>query len=147
MTQISREKLEEFFLENFNVDRIFNTIERADYLFLHYIVYCRKESELENGVYLTEIADVMQIPITQVSKAVKQLQDKGYVTWKTNAEKDRTYVELTSTAIELMNDEHIRMKKFYERILEEVPADEMAAMIKTMKKITDIVEETAKNED
>lgn len=143
-TEQSETFIEEFFVKNFNVDRIFDSIERADYLFLYYIKLCGEKSGEGSCVYLTTLAQEMKRTIPQVSRAVKKLQEKGYVDWNMNEEKDKTYVELTRTAVELMNDERRRMKEVYGRIREEVPQEELAQMVQTMKKVTAAVEREGK---
>ena len=92
-----------FFLHNFDADRVFNTIQRADYLILYYIKM-EAEQHPEQPIYLADLAAVMGLKITELSKAVEKLQDKGLVTWKTDREAGRTYVELSSKAVELMCD-------------------------------------------
>lgn len=62
----------------------------------------------------------MHFELPDISKAIEKLQDKGYVSWKTDNSAGKTYVELTSKAVELMFDERLRMKKCYEQIREEI---------------------------
>ncbi|MGN0297668.1 MAG: MarR family transcriptional regulator [Lachnospiraceae bacterium] len=133
------DKIEEFFLENFNGDRIFDSIERADYLFLYYISHMCERDGNENRAYLADIAEEMDLTILEVSKAVERLQQKDYVDWKTNEDRDKTYVKLTDHAVELMNDERARMKNFYGEIQSTIPKEDLKTMILTMKKITDIM--------
>lgn len=135
---------EEFFLKNFNVDRLFHSIERADYLILYYIRACGEKSECETGVYLSELAEAMDIPIAQMSKAAKGLQEKGYIFWKMTDERDRTYVELTPNAIELMKEEHGLLRGVYEQIHLEIPEEELMNMGQTMRKITDIMKRASR---
>ena len=82
-----------FFLHNFDADRVFNTIQRADYLILYYIKM-EADQHPEQTIYLADLAAVMGLKITELSKAVEKLQDKGLVAWKTDREAGRTYVEL-----------------------------------------------------
>jgi len=92
-----------FFLHNFDIDRVFSTIQRADYLILYYIKM-QAEQHPDRKVYLADLAAVMGLKVTELSKAVEKLQDKGFVAWKTDREAGRTYVELSSKAVELMCD-------------------------------------------
>lgn len=131
-----------FFLNNFNIDHIFNTIERADYLFLYYIKVCMDNSDNNDRVYLSVLSDTMNISIPETSRAVERLQDKGYVLWKTDNAAGKTYVRLSSKAIELMRDENLKMQKVYKKIEEEISEEELSQMTATMKKITDILKET-----
>ena len=96
----------------FDADRVFNTIQRADYLILYYIKM-EADQHPEQTIYLADLAAVMGLKITELSKAVEKLQDKGLVAWKTDREAGRTYVELSSKAVELMAEERDFMKRCY----------------------------------
>ena len=131
---------ESFFLENFNIDRVFSTIERTDYLFLYYIRACAaKNEDGSDKVYLSDLAAAMTMNIFDLSKQIEKLQGKGYVFWQTDHSAGKTYVELTSKAIELMNEERKRLSDGYEQILNEIPPDEIEQMLRTMRKITKIL--------
>ena len=139
MHELSRAAVEDFFVQTFDVDKVFSSVKRADYLFLYYIEHCSKSSQHENGAYLWELAEMMNMSITDISKAVTKLHDKGYVEWKTNAEKSKTYVELTKTAHRLMEEERDYMKRCFDEIEAEIDTDELSAMIKTMRKVGEII--------
>ena len=129
-----------FFLHNFDVDKVFSTIQRADYLVLYYI---RQQAAQHPGskVYLADLATAMGLKVTELSKAVEKLQDKGFVAWKTDKEAGRTYVELSSKAVELMAEEHDFMKRCYERLRTELGVDELRRTVDTMQKVTAILKE------
>ena len=129
-----------FFLHNFDVDKVFSTIQRADYLILYYI---RMLSEQNPGgkVYLADLAAAMSLKVTELSKAVEKLQDKGLVAWKTDRDAGRTYVELSSKAVELMVEEHDFMKRCYDRLRAELGDDELRRAVDTMQKVTGILKE------
>lgn len=127
---------ERFFLDNFNVDRVFNTIEKTDYLFLYYIKYCAGR---DGRVYLSALAEAMNMKIPELSKAMEKLQSKGYVLWKTDHEAGKTYVELTSKAAELMRDARARMGYCYQKIQEEIGPEKLAETLYTLKRINEIL--------
>ena len=129
-----------FFLHNFDVDKVFSTIQRADYLVLYYI---RQQAAQHPGskVYLADLAAAMGLKVTELSKAVEKLQDKGFVAWKTDKEAGRTYVELSSKAVELMAEERDFMKRCYERLRTELGVDELRRTVGTMQKVTAILKE------
>lgn len=139
MHELSRAAVEDFFVQTFDVDKVFSSVKRADYLFLYYIEHCSKSSQHESGAYLWELAEMMNMSITDISKAVTRLHDKGYVEWKTNAEKSKTYVELTKTAHRLMEEERDYMKRCFDEIEAEIDTAELSAMIKTMRKVGEII--------
>ena len=129
-----------FFLHNFDVDKVFSTIQRADYLVLYYI---RQQAAQHPGskVYLADLAAAMGLKVTELSKAVEKLQDKGFVAWKTDKEVGRTYVELTSKAVELMAEERDFMKRCYARLRTELGDEELRRTVDTMQKVTAILKE------
>ena len=129
-----------FFLHNFDDDKVFSTIQRADYLVLYYI---RQQAAQHPGskVYLADLAAAMGLKVTELSKAVEKLQDKGFVAWKTDKEAGHTYVELSSKAVELMAEEHDFMKRCYERLRSELGDDELRRTVDTMQKVTAILKE------
>ena len=129
-----------FFLHNFDVDKVFSTIQRADYLVLYYI---RQQAAQHPGskVYLADLAAAMGLKVTELSKAVEKLQDRGFVAWKTDKEAGRTYVELSSKAVELMAEEHDFMKRCYERLRTELGDDALRRTVDTMQKVTAILKE------
>lgn len=127
---------ERFFLDNFNVDRVFNTIEKADYLFLYYIKCCAGQG---GRVYLSALAETMNMKIPELSKAMEKLQSKGYVLWKTDNEAGKTYVELTSKAVELMRDARTRMGRCYQKIQKEIGTEKLAETLHILKRINEIL--------
>ena len=82
---------EEFFLKSVNVESIFEFVERTDYLFLYSIKECVEKSDCHEGVYLSEVAEYMKLSIPETSKMVKSLENKGYIIWKLDEKKERTY--------------------------------------------------------
>lgn len=131
--------IEEYFLRNFDIDKLYDSIEKTDFLFLHHIYACEKRSESEKGVYLSELAEKMKLSIADVSKAIKRLQEKGYIDWNMTPDRERTYVNLTSNAIELMHDEREKMKEIYKMIHTEISKSDMEITIATLKKMNEIV--------
>ena len=129
-----------FFLHNFDLDRVFSTIRRADYLVLFYIK-TRQESSPDAKLYLTDLANTMGIRVTELSKGVEKLQDQGYVRWLTDRDAGRTYVELTSKAVELMAEEQQYMKRCYARMQAEVGEEELRRTVDSLQKILQIFKE------
>ena len=120
-----------FFLHNFDIDRVFNTIQRADYLVLFYI-------KMQQEAHL---AAAMGVKVTELSKGIEKLQDSGYVVWKTDRAAGRTYVELSSKAVELMAEERDFMKRCYTRLREELGEEELRRTVNTMQHLTAILKD------
>ena len=129
-----------FFLHNFDIDKVFSTIQRADYLILYYIKM-QAEQHPDSKVYLADLAAVMGLKGTELSKAVEKLQDKGFVAWKTDREAGRTYVELSSKAVELMAEERAFMQRCYARLRAELGDEELHRAVSTMQSVTAILKD------
>ena len=67
MEELQQHQGEWFFLHELNVDKVFSTIQRADYLILYYI---KVEQEAHPGekLYLADLAAAMGLRVTELSK-------------------------------------------------------------------------------
>lgn len=141
MHKNDRSKAESFFMNSFTTENIFRGVKRRDYIFLYHIRKCAEE-DAENGrVYLSRLAESMDLQMSVISKAVKRLHEKGYVEWITDTEQGRTYVVLTSQVVELMAEEYERMKKGYNKILTEIGEEALEQATQTMIKVKDIIDQ------
>lgn len=129
-----------FFLENLNVESVFNIIERADYFFLYYIRQCMSDSGVKDGVYLSELAEKMNMSIVEASKAAKNLENKGYVIWKLDEDKEKTYLVLTNKAVELMQSQKRKLVDAYQKITEGIRREDLEVTLLTLNKIKFLLE-------
>ena len=139
-TEWKHQPEEWFFLHNFDLDKVFSTIQRADYL----VLYCIKMQQAEHPggkVYLADLAAAMGLKVTELSKGIEKLQDQGYVRWLTDREAGRTYVELTSKAVELMAEERDLMKRCYARLRTELGDEELRRTVDTLQHMRDILKD------
>ena len=133
---------EEFFLKSMNVEKVFAFLDRTDYFFLYNIKKCMESSELEDGVYLSELAEFMGLPMANISVTVKKLQEKGYVSWKTDMKEERTFITLTNSAKELMERQKQHMINAYEKIVTNISREDMEITLQTLGKIRSLIEES-----
>lgn len=133
---------ERFFLDNFefHLDHVFRRIQRADYLVL-YSIQARQDAAPGEKVYLSDLAEGMGLQVTELSRGVEKLQDKGFLVWKTDREAGRSYLKLSSKAIELMAAERERMKRSYQRLRTELGDEELSRTVTTMRRIAEILQE------
>ena len=99
------------------------------------------EQHPDSKVYLADLAAVMGLKVTELSKAVEKLQDNGFVAWKTDREAGRTYVELSSKAVELMAEERAFMQRCYARLRAELGDEELHRAVSTMQSVTAILKD------
>ena len=139
-TEWKHQPEEWFFLHNFDLDKVFSTIQRADYL----VLYCIKMQQAEHPgekVYLSDLAAAMGLKVTELSKTMENLQDKGFVVWQTDREAGRTYVELSSKAVELMAEERGFMKRCYNRLRTELGDEELGRAVELLQHVSAILKE------
>ncbi|GAB5611465.1 hypothetical protein JCM37173_19910 [Allocoprococcus similis] len=102
---------------------------------------CVEKSDCHEGVYLSEVAEHMKLSIPETSKMVKSLENKGYIIWKLDEKKERTYLVLTNKAIELSHCQKEKMIEAYEKIISNIQEDELAVTRCTLRKIRQLMEE------
>ncbi len=145
MEEMQQHQGEWFFLHELNVDKVFSTIQRADYLILYYIKVAQEKHPGEK-LYLADLAAAMGLRVTELSKGIEKLQDSGFVTWKTDREAGRTYVELSSKAVELMAEEQALLQRCYRRMRAELGDEELRRAAATMQRATAILKEEREKE-
>ena len=145
MEEMQQHQGEWFFLHELNVDKVFSTIQRADYLILYYIKVAQEEHPGEK-LYLADLAAAMGLRVTELSKGIEKLQDSGFVTWKTDREAGRTYVELSSKAVELMAEEQALLQRCYRRMRAELGDEELRRAAATMQRASAILKEEREKE-
>lgn len=134
-----KEQEELFLLDSLNLDRVFHSIQRTDYLFLYYIQRCGSRNNGTPRAYLYQLSEEMGLSIPTLSRSIEGLQDKGYVLWKTDQALGRTYVELTSKAVELMHEERMRLQQCSARVRQEIGEEELTSALRTLKKVAKVL--------
>lgn len=132
-------RAEEFFLKHIDIDKLFTSVKKTDYIFLHYIKQGEQMICGEKGCYLADLSRNLEMAMPEISKAIGRLQDKGYLSWKTDSEKGITYVTLSAKAVEMMHDEMEKIAETYRIMQEEIPKEDFQATVRTMKKISEII--------
>ncbi len=139
MKNIANNYIELFSMEKLSTDSLFRIVDRTDYLMLRQIDICREKYPDQNRVYLVNLANEMNVPISEISKAVTHLQDRNYVIWRTDESGRMTYVEITETARARMQAQEKRINRMREKIIEEIPEEDITTTINTMEKVAEMV--------
>ena len=130
---------ENLFLNHLHSDLIFQAMERQDYILLYAIRRGIETSPLENAAYLSDLAEMINVTIAQMSRFATKLQDKGYINWQTDMEQERTYLSLTGKGRDVLETQRKLMEEGHRRIVEEVDPQRLAVTIDTMHTIADII--------
>ena len=126
--------------KNISAEYIFDIVEKTDFFLIRSIQEGIKNSTLEDGVYLSDLAEQMSIPVTQISTAVKKLEGKGYVLWKLDDSRERTYIVLTDRALKLESDQRRKMMDAYEKIVSNIRKEDLETTMLTISKIRQLFE-------
>ena len=105
-----------------------------------------EEAHPGEKIYLADLAAAMGLRVTELSKGIEKLQDSGFVTWKTDREAGRTYVELSSKAVELMAEEQALLQRCYRRMRAELGDAELRRAAAIMQRATAILKEEREKE-
>jgi len=131
---------EDFFLEELNLDKVFALLSRADFYLLSQIQQAEEASEREEGVYLSELAGQWHIAIAETSRILKRLEAQGYIYWTFDPDKERTWIRLTETAHERMDNQKDNMAQVYDKVLEHIPSEKLKITFETMKTIQSLID-------
>ncbi len=126
--------------KNISAEYIFDIVEKTDFFLIRSIQEGIKNSVLEEGVYLSDLAEQMNVPVTQISAAVKKLESKGYVLWKLDDSRERTYIMLTDRALKLESDQKRKMMDAYEKIISNIRKEDLETTMLTISKIRELFE-------
>lgn len=132
--------VEEFFLTSIQTGKVFEIIERSDYLFLYHIYGLLQNSD-KSCVYMAELAEDMNISVVEVSRAIKNLDEKGYVNWQMDADKEHTFVTLTKKAYENLSKQKGKLQGVFTKIKEEISDEEMKTAISVVTRILNLLQE------
>ena len=132
------DKIEEFFLSSVDIGKLIKAFDKTEYIFLYNV---KKMQVGDDRVYLTDLAERMEQPITEVSKVVRKLEEKGYVDWRPDEKKEHTYVTLTSKGENSIKKQKDKTKNIYKRVMAEIPEEELEQTLRTVGKIRSLLKE------
>ena len=133
--------VEDFFFKNLSVDKVFALFSRTDYYMLKQIQFAAEEcSEPEDGVYLSDLAEHVGRSTVETSKIIKHLEDKGHIIWSIDDNKEKTIVKLSESAKEKMKKQTDTMKNLYEKIVAEIPKEDLDTTLDTVHRIRGMIE-------
>lgn len=136
----------DLFMLNSEGSGMFGLMSKSDYVYMGSILEYMKRSG-SGKAYISDLAEYFSLPVSKVSKRVRKLEDKGYLSWLMDDDKERTYVEVTNIARELIAEQDEKMEKCRDIMEEEIPEDELDITVKTLAKIRRIVERYFEGEE
>lgn len=141
ITKLSNElTYHRYMINQKQVASLFEDISIPQYIALHSIAKSISDKEIEK-TYLKDIADELEIPISNVSKMIAELRERGLVLWEHEGNgSEGTYVTITESGIRLMNQQQTILKNYYSRVIEKFGEDKLVLLLKLMKELEDAMD-------
>ena len=131
-------------IDSDHLELVFSEITLPDYMIL--LRFARRLGiyKLETKIYLKEICAEMNLPMTQVSRMVQNLQSKGYVYWQHDEDgSEGTYIYLSETGAEKMRQQQKILEDYFSHIVKRIGHDKMIQVLDLMEKLEGVMEEEA----
>jgi DNA-binding MarR family transcriptional regulator len=115
--------------------QITHSLKRGEYLMLIYIAHTSKERE-DGKIYLKEIAEEVELPMSEVSADITALRDNGYVKWTHDGMGEQgTYVVMTDIGRDMLAENRKHLADFYQRVIDEYGYEELISLVDSMKSL------------
>lgn len=137
------DKINDEFIQNYmdsmNIDVLYVEMNRAEHKLLKMIE--KLENKYNDVVYLATLAEEMNVPVVNASKAVKLLSEKGYIIWAMDKEKKNTTVVLSPNGRKLLGLQDQRLYSVLNEVFSELDESEQTLMKKIVSKLHNIIED------
>ena len=124
------------------ITALFGEISVPEYIALHSI----SGSISKNGAgaektYLRDIANELHLSIPKASKMIRQLRDKGFLSWGHDGNgEDGTYVTITESGAALMERQERILKDYYGRVIEKFGEEKLVSLFGLMKELENVMD-------
>ncbi len=128
-------------IDSDHLRRIFSKISLADYTILRKVYGNTTEEHIKEPIYLALLAEKYNVPISQVSNAVKKLQTKGCIYW----EHDRkgTYIRLSETGHRLMQEQQEILNEYLYNVVKRIGYVRFIQIVDSIRSMEEIMDEEA----
>ncbi len=86
--------------------------------------------------YLREIAEKMEVSLTEASKTVRKLRDRGLLTWSHDGDgSEGTYVQMTPDGIRLLENQEKILKEYYTKVIGRFGYEKIIQLIRLLREL------------
>ncbi|MBO5154898.1 MAG: MarR family transcriptional regulator [Eubacterium sp.] len=130
-----------YMMDRGKVRSLFKNIRIPEYIALYSIAQDSENSSIYGErTYLQELSEKMQLSMRQTSKMVGDLRDRGLVTWSHDGNgKDGTYVTITESGKQLLENQETIVKEFYGRVIDSFGKENLIHLLHQMKELETVM--------
>lgn len=133
---------------------LFTELSVAEYITLHIIKRTSSENTtLQDKIYLKDLAEKLGISIHKASKMVRELKNRGLVSWSHDGDGENgTYIIENDAGVAAMRRQDVLLEKYYKRVIEKFGQNNLVDLLEKMERLEEIMhiellEEGVDNDD
>lgn len=142
--QLSNEMTYQKYLMNrAGMKELFDEISIPGYMVLYMAAKDdQKQPSQDQKIYLREIAEKLQLSISQTSKIIGSLRDKGLIIWTHDGKgRQGTYITITDMGRKKVEKQEETLKGFYKNVIERFGKEDFICLLKMMHRLETIMKE------
>lgn len=122
-----------------NIETMNTELPQHDFFMLHAIFMHEKNTG--NGIYVSELAKLMNVSSPAISRKLGVLEIKGWIDRKIDLSNRRnTYVCLTKKGLQVQENSSKKMEKFFGKVIHRMGIEDMKQILSLWEKLTDCME-------
>lgn len=124
-----------------NIKELFKKISIPEYIVLHSVAMESELSSIYGGrTYLKELSEKMELTISQTSKMIGKLRDRGLLTWSHDGDgSEGTYVTITESGKRLLNEQEEILRKYYGNVIDKFGREKLIQLLQLMKELETVM--------
>ena len=112
------------------LEKLFSQVSVIDYAAMWIIAKLMDHTEGAEKLYLNEIAEQLQIPMKEVTKIVKNLQERGLISWTHDGDgSEGTYIQITKNGNDTIGEQQHTLKDFYGQVIKRFGKERFMTMV------------------
>lgn len=131
-----------FLLTKDKTQTLFTEVEVPEYISLHLIA-----KNPSGHVYLTELAEQLNMPISNISRMVTRLKERGFVHWAhTGSGNDGTFVTITDYGAQAVARQDQLLDTYYSQVVERFGKKKLVQLLHELSELEQIMKEVSSEE-
>lgn len=140
--------LHSYNISKFGVQQLFHKMTVPDYVALRMLLKNVNDADGKNKIYLADIADMLKLPMGQVSRLARTLQERGLVKWKHDGNgEDGTYIQITDKGVSSAIEQQETLHDFYSGVVEKFGRERFISLFEQLRALEEIMDNEIKHNE